>query len=42
MSKDVAHGHRVPDEDWPKVVADAEKFRLEAEQEGESDGSSGS
>jgi hypothetical protein len=27
----VASGHEVPPEDWDTVVADAEKFRLEAE-----------
>lgn len=29
----IAAGHEVPEEEWGQVVADAERFRLEAELE---------
>ena len=33
MAEEVAAGHEVPADEWDKVVADAEKYRLEAEAE---------
>jgi len=33
MANEIAGGHEVPADEWPKVVADAEKYRLEAEAE---------
>lgn len=31
MAKEVAPGHRVPDDEWAQIVADAEAFALDAE-----------